>query len=283
MSLDGRPRVAVIGHVEWIVHVAGPMPRPGEITRLSDPVEEPAGGGAITAAQVGKLGVACDFFTALGGDERGEASVARLAAEGITLHAARRAGPQTWGVSAHGDDRDRAIAIIGEAVVVRAADDLPWDGLDTAASCFFTGHEPETLVLARRCPVLVVTARRLAALAESGVRPDVIVASATDADEAFDPADIDPQPGAYVWTHGAGGGRIRDADGERDYPPAQVPGEIVDTYGAGDSFAGGLTVGLGLGMSLDDAVALGARCGAHALTSRTGLGGQLRADVPAGG
>lgn len=269
-------RIAVVGHVEWIVHALGRLAGSDEITRLSEPIEEPAGGGTITAAQVAKLGVECDFFTGLGSDARGDASKSRLEAEGITVHAARREQPQTWGVSATSDDHDRAIVIVGEPVLATVADPLPWDTLASAGACFFTGHDPAALRRARECPILVVTARRLAVLVQSGVQPDVIVASATDADEAFDHADIDPPARACVWTHGGEGGRIRDEHGERSYPPADVPGPVVDSYGAGDSFAGGLTVGLGLGYSLDAAVALGARCGAQALTYRGGLSGQLR-------
>lgn len=271
-------RIAVVGHVEWIVHALGRLAGSDEITRLSEPIEEPAGGGAVTAAQVAKLGVECDFFTGLGADARGDASKSRLEAEGIAVHAARREQPQTWGISATSDDRDRAIVIVGDPVLATAADPLPWGALASAGACFFTGHDPGALRRARECPILVVTARRLAALAQSGVQADVIVASATDADEAFDPADIDPPARAYVWTHGSEGGRIRDGRGERRFRAAEVPGHVVDTYGAGDSFAGGVTVGLGLGYSLDDAVALGARCGAQALTYRGGLSGQLRLD-----
>jgi ribokinase len=268
----------VIGHVEWIVHAFGRLAGPDEITRLTDPIEEPAGGGAVTAAQVAKLGVECDFFTGLGADARGDAALERLRAEGITVHAARREQPQTWGLSATSEDNDRAIAIVGEPVVATVDDALPWSTLASASSCFFTGHDPAALRRARECPILVVTARRLAVLVESGVRADVIVASATDADEAFDSGELDPAPAACVWTHGADGGRVRDASGERAYAPAAVPGPILDTYGAGDSFVGGLTVGLGLGRSLDDAVALGARCGARALTYRGALSGQMKLD-----
>ena len=50
--------------------------------------------------------------------------------------------------------------------------------------------------------------------------------------------------------------------------PPKVPGPLQDTYGAGDSFAAGLTFGLAQGLSADDALALGARCGAQALARR---------------
>ena len=74
MSAPARPRVAVVGHVEWITHGAGLMPGPGEIRYLSDAFDEPAGGGGVSAAQVAKLGAETLFYTALGSDEAGRAS-----------------------------------------------------------------------------------------------------------------------------------------------------------------------------------------------------------------
>ncbi len=42
----------------------------------------------------------------------------------------------------------------------------------------------------------------------------------------------------------------------------------MSAYGAGDSFAAGLTFGLARGLSPFEAVGLGARCGAAAMTGR---------------
>ena len=44
--------------------------------------------------------------------------------------------------------------------------------------------------------------------------------------------------------------------------------ELADAYGCGDSFAAGLTFGLGRGMAIDDALSLAARCGTVCLTGR---------------
>ena len=49
----------------------------------------------------------------------------------------------------------------------------------------------------------------------------------------------------------------------------------MDAYGAGDSFAAGLTYGLAAGMTPANAVALASRCGAAALTGRGAFAGQL--------
>jgi len=53
---------------------------------------------------------------------------------------------------------------------------------------------------------------------------------------------------------------------------------VSDAYGCGDCFAAGLTYGLALGKPVDEAVALGAQCGAAVLTGRGAYGYQLTAD-----
>lgn len=273
MSRDVR--VAVVGHVEWVTHARGAFPGPGEITRVADPFDEPAGGGGVAAAQAAKLGAETHFFTALGSDEAGDRAAESLSALGIRVHAERRDAPQTRALSVTGDDGDRSIAVLGPATDARAGDDLPWGLLDECDAVYFTGRDPETLRLSRRARRLVVTARRRGALREAGVSPDVIVASASDPQEGVDGLGVDPE--AWVVTEGARGGRLRarGADWER-YAAVAPPAPPVDSYGCGDSFAAGLTVGLGRGLLLRDAVALGARCGAAALTGRGGLSAQLR-------
>jgi ribokinase len=59
------------------------------------------------------------------------------------------------------------------------------------------------------------------------------------------------------------------------FAPEERPGPVGDAYGAGDSFAAGLTYGLGAGMDIADAVRLAARCGATAMTGRGAYGAQL--------
>ncbi|HSJ73052.1 MAG TPA: hypothetical protein VK904_01950, partial [Miltoncostaeaceae bacterium] len=161
MSAPARPRVAVVGHVEWITHGAGLMPRPGEIRYLGDPFDEPAGGGGVSAAQVAKLGAVTLFYTALGDDESGRASAERLGAIGVTVLASVHAGPQTRGISAVDASGDRAILIIGGPSSARIDDPLPWDDLARCDAAFFTGHDSATVAAARRARALVVTSRRL--------------------------------------------------------------------------------------------------------------------------
>jgi ribokinase len=74
-----------------------------------------------------------------------------------------------------------------------------------------------------------------------------------------------------VTTEGIRGGV---ADGRR-YEAATPPAPIVDTYGAGDSFAAALTFALGRGDELDDALALAARAGAAVITGKGPYSAQL--------
>ena len=276
MSAAARPRVAVVGHVEWLTHGLGRMPGPGEITYLTDPIDEPAGGGGVSAAQVAKLGAECLFFTALGHDEAGDRAAAVLESIGVRVLAAVRDAPQTRALSAAGTVTDRAIAVIGAAASARIEDALPWEDLAACDAAFFTGHDSATLAAARRARALVVTSRRLTQLVESGVRADVLVASAADPSEAVDPDALPVPPRVIVWTEGAAGGHWEADDGGRGrWEAVAPPGPPVDSYGCGDSFVAGLTVGLGRGLALDDALALGARCGAACITGRGALAPQL--------
>jgi ribokinase len=252
------------------------MPRSGEIRYLRDPFDEPAGGGGVCAAQVARLGAEALFYTALGSDEAGRASAERLAAIGVTVLAAVHDGPQTRGVSSVDASADRAILIVGGPTSPRIEDPLPWDDLAGCDAAFFTGHDSATVAAARRAGTLVVTSRRLGQLVESGVRADVLIASASDPSEEVDPDRLPVAPGAIVWTEGGRGGRYLTSDGVAGrWQPTPLPDPAVDSYGCGDSFAAGLTVGLARGLDLDAALALGARCGAHCLTGRGALGAQL--------
>ena len=267
-------RVAVVGHVEWVTHARGHVPAIGQIAHLVDAFDEPAGGGAVAATQVARLGVACRFYTALGDDGCGEASRRILEDRGVTVLAARRTEAQTRALTVVDQTGERTILVTGERLSPRIDDPLPWADLPRCDGAFFTGDDPRTLIAARSARHLVVTARRFASLVESGVQADVVVASATDPDEAFDLEALPVAPRAFVLTEGGRGGRIVVGDRERRFEPASPPGPIVDAYGAGDNFAAGLTVGLARGLPLEEAVALASRCGATALTRRGGLGPQ---------
>jgi ribokinase len=161
------------------------------------------------------------------------------------------------------------------------ADPLPWEQLGELDAIYFTGGDAAAVRAVRAARVLVATPRALEALVGSGVTLDVLVGSADDPGEAYSPGMLDPEPRIVVRTRGSAGGEWT-ATGGGDVGPRSgawhatpLPGEPVDAYGCGDSFAAGLTYGLGAGMALEDAIELGARCGAACLCGRGPYAGQL--------
>ena len=88
---------------------------------------------------------------------------------------------------------------------------------------------------------------------------DALVASARDPGEQYSPGDLDPPPRHVVRTAGAAGGEYETLGGETGrWAAAELPGPISDAYGCGDSFAAGLTYGLGTGLSIGEAAELAA-------------------------
>jgi ribokinase len=270
-------RVAVVGHVEWLEFaVVDHVPRPGEIVESREDFSVAAGGGAVAAVQMRKLAGVADFFTALGSDREGHASADELRERGLDLHAAHRDSNTRRAFSHLSDDHERTITVFGERLVPHGDDDLPWERLAEADAVYFTGGDVGALQAARAARVLVATPRALPVLERGGIRLDVLVASGTDAGEAYEPGTLDPDPHFVVLTHGAEGGDWTGSEGRTGHwAAAELPGEPVDAYGCGDSFAAGLTFALGRGDELPKALEVAARCGAHCLCGRGPYEGQL--------
>jgi ribokinase len=124
---------------------------------------------------------------------------------------------------------------------------------------------------------LVSTARGLATLIEAEVQLDALVGSSRDPGERFSAGDLAPAPRHLIRTAGAGGGEWEiPGGGSGRWEGTELPGPISDAYGCGDSFAAGLTYGLGKGLHVQQATELGARCGAACFTGRGPYEGQLR-------
>src|SRR5215207_203934 len=278
MAPDGlvSARVAVVGHVEWVDFALVPrLPRPGEILHALATWEEAAGGGAVAVVQMVKLTGGARFFTALARDELGRRTAEQLARQGVTVHAGAREGMQRRAFVHLDDHGERTITVLGERLVPHGDDPLPWDALDGVGGVYFTGGDAAALRAARRADVIVATPRAERALRDAGVAVDVLVHSGKDAAEELDPDELDPPPKTVVTTLGAKGGRWDGEAGGGKWDPLPLPGPRVDEYGAGDSFAAGITTGLAAGMSMRDAIQLGARCGVANLTGRGPYAGQL--------
>jgi ribokinase len=273
-----RPRVAVVGHVEWVEFLRVPaVPRPGEIAHASEVFEQAAGGGAVAAVQLRKLAGSCVFFTALGDDQIGRRAADDLRSRGVELRVAWHEGEaQRRAVTFIDDHGERTITVLGDRLAPRACDDIGWDDLASFDAVYLTAADVEGVRLARAARCLVATSRVLPLLQEAAVPLDAVVGSSRDPSEAYAAGDLDPAPEFVVMTAGASGGTIERRDQEpAAFAAAPLPGSVADAYGAGDSFAAGLTYGLGAGMSIEEAVEVGARCGAHCMTGRGAYDGQL--------
>ena len=268
-------RVGVVGHVEWVQFaVVARVPVSGEIVHARETFAEPAGGGAVAAVQLRRLAGAVRFLTALGDDGAAAQVAARLGELGVELHAGRRPAPQRRTFTFLDDAGERTIIVLGERIVPWLSDPLPWDELGELDGIYLTGGDPGAVRAARAARVLVATPRAMEALAAAGVQLDVLVHSASDPGEAYEPGMLDPAPRFVVGTRGAQGGTwTGESAGSWEATP--LPGPPVDAYGCGDSFAAGLTFGLAAGMELPEAVELAARCGAACLSGRGPYSAQL--------
>jgi ribokinase len=259
-------RTAVVGHVEWceFAHVER-VPRQGEIVTAEGTFAEAAGGGGVAAVQLARLAGDCTLYTAFGDDEIGRRSHERLEDLGVRVEAAIRQGAPTRRTFTFLDAAgERTITVLGERLEALRADGLPWDELAEADAVYFTAGDAGALRAARAAHTLVGTARVMDVLERAGVRLDAVVASAADPSERYRP--LDPPPTLVASTAGARGGTWTGHEGRTGaWAAATVPGPVRDAYGCGDSFAAGLTLGLGAGHDVESALALAAECGAACL------------------
>jgi ribokinase len=256
-------KIAVVGHIEWVEFVeVDRVPAPGQIAHGTDSWSEPAGGGAVAAAQVLKLNGACDFYTALGDDDLGRRSVERLTELGLDLHVPWFG--QTRRALVHVDrDRERTITTVGAKLL--PAGPLPLDGYD---GVFFVAGDVAALHSARTARYLAATPREVPTLSQGPVRLDLLVGSGTDPGEQYD-GSLDV--GVFVATEGARGGV---ANGHR-FEAATRPGPLQDAYGAGDSFGAALFFALARGDSLNAALELASRAGAAVVTGKGPYSAQI--------
>lgn len=271
-------RVAVVGHVEWVelLDVAH-VPRPGEIVEAHGSCELPAGSGAVAAVQIARLAGECLFLTALGDDERGHRAAEALGGMGVRVEAAWRPAAQRHGLVQLDSGGERTLTLAGERLAPRGTDPLPWAELADVDAVYFTAGDAAAVRAARAAGKLVATVRALPPLREAGSEVDVLLASADDDAERYCPGDLGPEPRLLARTRGGSGGSLTYADGRGGaWEAAPPPGKVVDSYGAGDSFAGGLTYGLASGRDDAGALELAARCGAACVSGRGPYEGQLR-------
>ncbi len=269
---------AVVGHVEWIefARVDG-VPAAGDIALAGEVWHEAAGGGAVAAVQMARLGAQTTLFTALGEDDIGRRSRERLEDLGVEVEATIAPGGTRRGFTFLDAQGERTITVFGPKPRPGGDDSsLPWQRLRETDVVYFTAGDAAAVRRAREARTLVASSRELETLLEARVALDALVGSGADPGEAYTPGSLHPEPGVWVATDGASGGSYTTAtQAARRYTAAPLPGPVSDAYGCGDSFAAGFTFGLGEGRGTEAALELGARCGAACLTGAGPYGNQL--------
>lgn len=260
-------RCAVVGHVEWVEFAIVPhLPEPGEIVAASDTWSVTGGGGAVIARQVERLAGNCTFFTSLADDEIGRENERELRALGLDVRVQHPGEAESRRAWTHVDGAgERTITVLGEKLRPRGP--LPLGEFELVV---FVAGDAEALRSARAARFVAATTREQPTLNEAGVSLDLLVGSLNDPAERYE-GGLDAAVVALT-DRGHGG----TANGER-FSAAPLPGPIVDTYGAGDSFAGALAVALARGDELHDALALAARAGAAVITGRGPYSTQIEA------
>lgn len=258
--------VTVIGHVEWVEFLrVDHLPRAGE---LQPGEREPprAGGSAVIAASViAAHGGTVRFIGAVGDDAEGSQALAQLRARGIAVDAVQRCGPTRRVTVLLDRAGERTIITSGERWAPATTDDLGWDRLDQADAVYLTAGDGLVITQARQARVLVATPRVATTPNLPEIKLDALVYSAGDEHEAALAERMAANARWLVATEGGDGGHWQGESAGR-WPAAAVPGSLRDSYGAGDSFAGGFTLGLARSGTVADGVALGATCGAEMLT-----------------
>ena len=211
--------------------------------------------------QLARLAGSCTLYTALGSDELGDAALAQLEGLGVRVEAARPAEPQRRGFTFVDAAGERTITIIGEKHVAARRDPLPWGELAETDAVYFVSGDADAARAARRAECSW-RPRALAPGPPGGrVELDALVRSARDPSERYERGDLEPPPQLVVATGRPRRGHV--GDGGRpagSYPAAPLAGPIVDAYGAGDSFAAGLTYALARGDDLESGARLRRRC-----------------------
>jgi ribokinase len=270
-------RTAVLGHTEWIEFgYVEAVPPAGGIAHATRAWEAVGGGGAVSAVQLTRLAGNCTFFTALGNDPLRLSTERDLAGLGVRVRAAVRGEPSRRAVTLVDANGERTIITLGNRLEPHGDDRLPWEEFEEIDAVYVTAGDVDAIRAARRARVVVGSSRALQRLGEAGIEVDAIVGSSRDPAERYVPDVLAEPPTLVVRTNSVNGGTFETSDGRSGrYDPVEPPGPIVDTYGAGDSFAAGLTFALGAGMEVEDALALAARCGAWSVAGRGPYGNQL--------
>lgn len=294
MTRDARWDVVVVGGANMDYLARGPsLPTPGATVQGSEFQEAPGGKGANQAVAAARLGARVALLARVGEDERGNAILERLAAEGVDARFIGRDRSAPTGVAliqvdARGEkqiltapganerlgvgDAELAAPAIRSARVILMQLEAPLDTVIVAARF---GRDAGARLILDPAPPTKLPDELLGIL--DVIRPNAGEAEVltgvrvTDRRTARDAAVrlLARGVGAAVVQAGSEGDLVVWADGEHWLP--RIPVESVDATGAGDAFAGALAAMIAEGRSLTEA---GRFASAAAALTTTKLGAQ---------
>ena len=238
----------MVGHVEWVQSRGWRTCRARARGACARPFRGAGRGGAVAGVQLARLAGSCTLITALGDDEYGRRSLARLrelAVDVAHAHASADAScsdARRRRARAHDHDLRRGACSRRETRTSQRGGAWP-----ASTPC----TSPPATRPRCACACGQPRARRRSAPRHAlghGVPIDALVLSA-----AIDRAPrVATQPsgcrGRRV-TEGKHGGSSARARVDCRFEAAPLLGDPVDAYGCADSFAAGFTYGLGAGLS----------------------------------
>tara|TARA_Y100001968_G_scaffold275714_1_gene269575 strand:- start:4035 stop:4874 length:840 start_codon:yes stop_codon:yes gene_type:complete len=256
-------RMAVIGHVEWVNFLKiDKLPAKGVISHANNYLQEPAGGGSVVAVGMKKLiGIEVDFYTALGNDNIGKKCYEGLKENGLNLIVSWREEPTRRAISFITKEGERSITVIGNRLEPNIKDGINWEDFDKYDGIFVSAADANLIRKARRAKKLIVTPRvGLSALMESRVEFDAVIGSEIDSYENKIMNKLSKEKTTVIKTKGEYGCKLV---GGHSYEAINIGKKKIDSYGCGDNFAAGFTVGSASNWGIEYSIALGSHCGAE--------------------
>jgi ribokinase len=284
-------RVVVVGSINVdLVVAADRLPRPGETVIGAGFARHLGGKGANQAVAAARAGATVTMVGAVGEDADGDESLAALEAEGIDVSRIRRVdAPTGVAIIAVAPDGDNQIVVAPGANALLSTDDASLPDLLSGPGVMLTCLEiPMPAVMASVAAAARIGMKAIVNPAPAQALPPELLASAeiltpNAAELLLLTGATDVEGGvssllatgarAVVVTLGASGALL--AEGRRRRPIPALPVEVVDTTGAGDTFAGVLAAWLATGQELYEAVNAANRAAGLSVTQ-----GGARAGMP---